>query len=162
MGRKGNPAAAAWKPMRQGPMNPQLLSILAETEGKLDLVYEAWANDLYDCVARHWPSGLTHLSIKRHNRQAIRDWRHLQQIKNEICGPEREGIELFPAESRLTDQANEMHLWVFPEGVVVPVGFPDRAVSTDDQVAAFNAGREAGAHKGRQRAWQPGLTTGRN
>ena len=53
-----------------------------------------------------------HLSIRRQDREAIHDWRHFQQIKNEICGTEREGLELYPAESRVLDAANQYHLYV--------------------------------------------------
>jgi hypothetical protein len=53
------------------------------------------------------------LSIKRRDREVIRDWRELQAIKNAIVGPEHEGFELYPAESRLVDTANQFHLFVF-------------------------------------------------
>ena len=58
-----------------------------------------------------WPP-MIHLSIKRNDKEVIRDWRELQRIKNELVGPENEGIELFPAESRLVDTANQYHLFV--------------------------------------------------
>lgn len=66
---------------------------------------------------------LVHLSIRRLDRKPLRDWREFQRIKNEICGPEHEAVELFPAESRLVDQANQYHLWVLPPGVRFPFGF---------------------------------------
>src|SRR5436305_747972 len=53
------------------------------------------------------------LSIKRRDKQPIRNWRDLQRIKNELCGPECEGVELFPSESRLVDSANQYHMTVF-------------------------------------------------
>lgn len=68
-------------------------------------------------------SGFTHLSLHNTQRSPVRDWRHLQRIKNELCGPEREAVEIFPAESRLLDVANEYHLWVFPDGMRIPLGF---------------------------------------
>lgn len=68
-----------------------------------------------------------HLSIKRNDRREIRDWRDFQRIKNELVGPEWEGIELYPAESRLVDAANQYHLWVF--NYRLPIGFPGRVVS---------------------------------
>lgn len=152
-----------WVPMEQGEVNPELLA----TGAKLGVIgddeqLEAWANHQYQAIARTDESGMTWLSIKRHDRHPIRNWRHLQQIKNECCGMEREAIELFPAESRLVDGANETHLWVFPENTKLPLGFPEGLVSTDADVESFNAGREAGRHQGRQEPWQDGLTTGRN
>jgi hypothetical protein len=118
---------------------------------------EAWGNDIYQVVVSHFESGLTHLSIKRNDRHVIRDWRHLQSMKNEICGPEREAVEIYPAESRLVDSANEYHLWVLPEEMTMGFGFDELLVSSDFQAEEFNRGRELGHHKGRQRPFQPGL-----
>ena len=67
-------------------------------------------------------SGL-HLSIRHQERKAIRDWRHFQRIKNELAGEQREALEIYPAESRLVDEANSYHLWVMPTGEKVPVGW---------------------------------------
>lgn len=55
------------------------------------------------------------LSIKMLDRRVLRDWRHLQRIKNELIGEEHEGVEVFPAESRLVDGANQYHMWVFAD-----------------------------------------------
>ena len=72
---------------------------------------------------------LWHLSIKRNDREAFHDWRVMQQIKNAICGREAEAIELYPAESRLVDTANQYHLWAFMnDGDRLPFGFSDRVV----------------------------------
>lgn len=68
---------------------------------------------------------VTHLSIKREDRESIHDWRDLQIIKSLFCGQEAEGIEIYPAESRMVDTANQYHLWVFPQGAMIPVGFND-------------------------------------
>jgi hypothetical protein len=91
------------------------------------------------------PSG-THLgdvawlSIKRRDRDVIRDWRELQAIKNAIVGPEHEGFELYPAESSLVDTANQFHLFVFMDTKVrMPVGFGEREVSGADAAAAVGA-----------------------
>lgn len=70
------------------------------------------------------------LSIKRLDREPCRDWRHFQQIKNEIIGPEYEAMELYPAESRLVDSANQYHLWGFYDPTYrFPFGFNERMVS---------------------------------
>lgn len=67
------------------------------------------------------------LSIRRLDREYIRDWRDLQRIKNEILGPEAEGIEIFPAESRLNDTANQYFMWCVV-GAKFPIGPQDRLV----------------------------------
>jgi hypothetical protein len=146
-----------WQPLRQLPFGPGQEDALLKIGSPNDRI-ESWANETYHVIARHQTSGVSWLSIKRHDRQPIMPWRHMQQMKNEVCGPEREGIELYPAESRLADNANEYHLWVFPEGYRLPLGFPEGMVTTDDQVRRFNDA----PHNGRQTPWEPGLTTGRN
>jgi hypothetical protein len=69
------------------------------------------------------PYRVVHLSIKNNDRSARRDWRDFQRIKNEIVGPEREMVELYPRESGKVDLSNQYHLWgydtersVFTEG----------------------------------------------
>ena len=149
----------AWKPLVPGVVNPDLIYAMRKI-GQPETRVTSWQNDIYQVVAREHEGGVVHLSIKRHDRGKARDWRHLQQIKNEVCGPEREGMEIYPAESRLVDGANEYHLWVLPESMKLTdqIGFREGVVPTDDQIDRFN---EAG-HKGRQEPWQDGLTTGRN
>lgn len=106
---------------------------------------EIWGNDLYTATVSYvdgymgfvptddsprtpW-QGVLQISYHRHNRKPVRDWRHGQRIKNDIAGPEREAVELYPAESRLLDGANEYHLWVAPEGAVFPFGVWKRSVA---------------------------------
>lgn len=147
--------------MRQGEVNPAMLEqVRAAGELPEGASYEAWGNDLYDAGVVRYRDGAAYITLKRQDRHAVHDWRHLQQIKNDVCGPEAEAVELYPAESRLVDQANQYHLWVLPPGERFPFGKTKRAVASDEEVRAFNRGREAGHHKGRQRPWQPGLTTG--
>jgi hypothetical protein len=101
---------------------------------------EIFLNDTYQVNVRRCdtPIGpMLHLSIKRRDREVIRDWRELQEIKNQIVGPEHEGVELFPAESRLVDTANQYHLWVFAATVdeaAFPFGFTERLVSGESDL----------------------------
>jgi hypothetical protein len=55
--------------------------------------------------------GGRHLSIKRIDQEPVHDWRDLQRIKNQLLGPDCEAVELYPAEERLVDTANQYHLW---------------------------------------------------
>jgi len=83
----------------------------------------AWVNNRY---AVQWsdvatPIGfVVHLWIRAHDQRMPRSWRDLQVIKNELCGPERVAVEVFPAVSQLVDAANMAHLWVYPEGYELP------------------------------------------
>jgi len=72
---------------------------------------EIYLNDLYQVRVYRDKDELVHLSIKRRDRKEIRDWRELQAIKNAILGPECEAVELYPAESRRVDTANQYHLF---------------------------------------------------
>jgi hypothetical protein len=73
------------------------------------------------------------ISIKTRDRTPFHNWRDLQRIKNELIGPEIEVVELFPAESRLVDTANQYYLFAFPwndfPGHKFPFGFTERFVS---------------------------------
>ena len=80
------------------------------------------------------------LSIKRRDKAPVHDWRDLQVIKNLIVGPEHEGFEIYPAESRLVDTANQYHVFVFLDPKVrLPVGFRTREVAGAEQAAAVGA-----------------------
>jgi hypothetical protein len=85
---------------------------------------EIWINSLYQVNVTHPSPDLTHLSIKRRDKEPVHDWRHLQWIKNLLVGPENEAVEIYPAESRIVDQANQYHLWVFTDPKYrIPFGF---------------------------------------
>jgi hypothetical protein len=70
-----------------------------------------------------------HLSVRNQDRSARHDWRELQRVKNELAGPEWEAVELYPAESRLVDQSNQYHLFVFQPSFMFPFGFFERKVA---------------------------------
>jgi hypothetical protein len=76
-----------------------------------------YCNDLYQVALRHMGGALVHLNIRRRDGAPImRDWRHFQQIKNELIGEECEAFELYPPESRKVDDTNSYHLWGFAPG----------------------------------------------
>lgn len=83
---------------------------------------------------------MRHLSIKRIDRKpvGVERFAHFQRIKNDLVGPEYEAAELYPATSRLTDLANQYHLWALPsKRLRFPFGFighppkPAREESSD-------------------------------
>lgn len=101
---------------------------------------KVYRNDVYQVAVKVKDGGeITHLSIKRIDREVIHDWRDLQEIKNMLCGPEREAVEIYPAESRRVDSANQYHLWVFPEGFRLPFGFGSRLVMDHDDTDGSGA-----------------------
>lgn len=105
-----------------------------------------WSNDKYVVTVRDLkplegsdaPEG-KHISIRRQDRKPCQDWRDFQRIKNQLAGPEWEAIELYPAESRLVDGANQYHLWAFNmkfEGI----GWNRRLVARQAQVDMYAPG----------------------
>jgi hypothetical protein len=91
-----------------------------------------WRNDTYQVSLRQPEDGMVHLSIKRNDRAPIHNWRDLQEIKNQLIGPEHEAVEIYPAESRRVDTANQYHLWVFTDPKYrIPFGFEGRFVTED-------------------------------
>lgn len=97
---------------------------------------ETWMNSLYqvqiwrDVQPEGWPHEMIWLSIKRLDKASVHDWRDLQRIKNELVGPEHEAIEMYPAESRLVDTANQYHLFAFADPTVrLPLGWQVRSVT---------------------------------
>ena len=101
-----------------------------------------YRNDLYQVAINKDPphgfAGLVvwELSIKRTDKEPILDWRDIQTIKNQLCGEEAEMFQLFPAESRLVDTANQYYFFALMKGPTgrfprLPVGWTVRTVSED-------------------------------
>lgn len=61
----------------------------------------------------------------------LHDWRDFQTIKNLLCGPDCEAVEIYPAEADLVDFNNTFHLWVFLDGYQMPFGFRGQRVVAD-------------------------------
>lgn len=135
---------------------------------------EIWGSRLYTCIVRYAHlngkkaprSGLLWLSIHRRDRKPLRDWRHFQAIKNEVAGPDRVALEVYPEERNLVDTSNEYHLWVMPAGTDLPFGFgAGGLVMTPADVEAANEADADVLDPGtpavaKQRDWEPGLPTG--
>jgi len=101
---------------------------------------EMWRNGLYVVtVTRREDGSVAELSIRREDRKAPRDWRHFQRIKTEIAGADVEAVELYPAEDRLMDTANQFYLWCLSPGERFPLGFNlPRNLRDDDPVLGDN------------------------
>ena len=102
-------------------------------------------NDTYQVLTRRLKSegdmpDLMWLSIKRIDKESIHDWREFQEIKNQLVGEECEGVELYPAESRKVDAANQYHLFVWDDPTFrIGFGFNERLVSGEDEAKDFGA-----------------------
>lgn len=163
-------ASAPWTPLRQFANIPEHLKEVWRHTG--DEFHELWRSREYEVFVRYLEpndgrGGPLHLSVKRLDREPVYDWRHKQSIKNEIAGPDREAVEIFPDERRLVDGANQTHLYVLPRGARVPFGFNGGYAAYDDnkdnelREEAIRRGIDpAVLNGGKQRPFQPGLSTG--
>jgi len=107
-----------------------------------------FANDVYTVRMRD-AAPFIQLDITRFDGQPRTSWREFQQIKNELVGPECEAVELFPAESRLVDTANQYHLWANPDtSYRFPFGYDRRIVLDEPIVYQGRGGEEAPASAG--------------
>jgi hypothetical protein len=101
-----------------------------------------WANGHYLVFRRVVPSAdgraeMIHLSMRTVENDARHDWREMQRVKNELCGQEWEGVEIYPAESRVVDTANQYHLWCFP--YPIPIGFDRGHIQDAEESARIGA-----------------------
>lgn len=158
---------AKWKPMERAkplPLHPtrrremvrwaesvgynadKIEEIIAEAE-----TATTYMNDLYvatvvpaDKHHENWPD-MVQLSIRRLDRRAIHDWRHLQQIKTDLFGPDAEAVELYPSSTRVVDTANSYHLFVLVEpGTMFPFGWT-QGLRTEQGIAGIAHQQRPGA-----------------
>lgn len=157
--RKGRPPVSgrpdAWEPLQPGSFKPwtddkrNLMraalvnapsgavpeeaadDYLAQTEAARADV-EVWLNNRYVCTVERRPDddSVVVISLRRTDRKPIRDWRDMQRIKNELAGYETEAVELFPADSRLMDSANQYWLWCLRPGERWPFGYDSALVAS--------------------------------
>jgi hypothetical protein len=122
-----------WEPLVQTAFDPADYAI-----SPLD---ELWGNGTYTVHRRNKAEGVAELSVHRRDRAPIRDWRHMQSIKNNVCGKDWEGIEIYPADDRLVDTSNEYWLWAFAPGspmwdLLRHIGISDRLIMTQAELDA--------------------------
>jgi len=134
MSRKRKPTPKrVWQPLQKDPewfreqrradvaRMVREASLVEISDEAIDSLFpdETWGNDRYT-VNVHFldgdRDGFVEVGVHNHNRTPHVPWRHLQQIKNEVVGADREAVQLFPAEDRLVDTANEYWLYVYPIG----------------------------------------------
>jgi hypothetical protein len=114
----------------------------AKRQYRRQLSAEWWGSEKYTvCHYRDGAHGfdptwtLHHLSIHRRDRAPCTDWREFQLIKTTVLGDDAEAVQLYPAEDRVVDGANEYHLWSLFDGdgkaLRWPLGFNDGRMVTN-------------------------------
>lgn len=76
---------------------------------------------------------IIHCCIRNDKNTEI-TWKEKQWIKDSLFGEERIAIEIFPAKSRLIDEANMYHLWIFPEGYNMGFGIHELDINGNKAV----------------------------
>lgn len=126
-------SSLTWEPL-QHLRNTGLVELAVAPDRVMSAPQELWENRRYRVTVSRFHTHnfidggpFARIGILRHDQSARHDFRDYQQIKNDVCGPDWEAIELYPAESRLVDPSNFFILWAFPPGVL-NIGMPRRHV----------------------------------
>ena len=104
---------------------------------------QKYANDKYvvsvdkkcDHIHPNWPEELPcwYISFSMRDGGHLLDWREIQEIKNQVLGPEYECVMLWPKESRVLDTANQFHMYAIGRpGIEFPVGYQTERAVRDD------------------------------
>jgi len=123
-----------FEPMSPVPGAAEQMAQMVREHGwskNLLVICEGWNNNRYACWVSHeeteW-GRVAHLWIRRHDSQPVRSWSDVQRIKREVLwdGRERVGVEVYPPDAEIVDQANMYHLWVMPKGFCLPFSLAAR------------------------------------
>lgn len=109
-----------WKARQSGAWGPwEKITFPRGTVGQTDWVADitvAHRNRVFCVLAREAPNGVTHLAVNSLS-QVRPTWHEMQRIKNELAGPERTAVEVYPPQARVVDAADMYHIWVLPGGL---------------------------------------------
>ena len=105
-----------------------------KTDAEADAGAEVYQNDVYltivkdaheaDMALNDTAPPAWYLSIKRIDQEPICSWRDIQEIKNQLVGPDNDAFMLYPSERRVVDTVNQYHLFVLKDvGPLIPYGF---------------------------------------
>ena len=85
--------------------------------------FQIWRNGCFIVQAYRHPNSweAIRVMIRWIDARPDHDWALFQRIKNDLFGPERVALEVYPAESDKQDVANMYWLWVLPEGFDCPI-----------------------------------------
>ena len=85
-------------------------------DGWLREVRTAKKNAVFSVLVRDLPDGVMHLAVS--SLSGTRPtWHEMQRIKNELAGPEKTAVEVYPPADEVVDGADMFHIWVLPNGL---------------------------------------------
>lgn len=93
------------------------------SEGMTSIPYQMWVNGLFVVQAFNTPNAWNaiRIMIRWADARPEHNWAMFQRIKNDLFGPERVALEVYPGEANKQDVANMYWLWVLPEGFDCPI-----------------------------------------
>lgn len=78
--------------------------------------HAVFLNDVFSVFVRNVPVGngnVLHLAITSMSGDRP-TFHEMMRIKNEMTGPDKTGVEVYPPEAEVVDGADMYHLWVLP------------------------------------------------
>lgn len=88
--------------------------------------HKVWKNGHIIVQAYKYPCAwgeCERLMIRFGDGEPVHDWGLLQRIKNDLYGPHRVGLEVYPSEAHKQDVANMYWIFILPEGFDCPVEY---------------------------------------
>jgi len=102
---------------------------LSEQGGFATKVSAVWRCRKYLVLVSRFPDGAALLTIA--DPTCRHSWQDLQRIKNDLLGKQWAGVEVYPPQSLVVDEANFYHLWCTPRKL--QIGWDDGGVYTVDR-----------------------------
>lgn len=101
--------------------HPQTQAAYAKHSGARP--YRVLVNGLFvvQCFEPEPGWGAERMMIRWNDARPVHDWSLFQRIKNDIYGPDRIALEVYPSELKKVDVANMYWLWVLPAGFNCPI-----------------------------------------
>ncbi len=114
----------------------------AGRDGWVAEVSVCYRNEVFAVLERDAGDGVTHLAVASLSGVRPRWW-EMQRIKNELSGPERTAVEVYPPQSEAVDEADMFHIWVLPGPLPFGIHEAAPAANTPGESAAPASGPPA-------------------
>lgn len=118
-------AGAEWTPFVQMEVPEEMTKttgVMVSVKNNLYTVLIRNSKTAMFADPRGQPLEIAHL-ILSHNDMSDREipFEDLMRIKNELCSPKAEAVQIYPMEARRIE-TKKTHLWVLPPGAIFPIG----------------------------------------
>jgi hypothetical protein len=84
-------------------------------------VVAAYRNKVFSVLERDAGGGVRHYSVSSLSQRRP-SWWEMQRIKDEIAGPDKTAVEVYPPRAEIVDDADMYHFWVLP--AALPFSLP--------------------------------------